>query len=143
MTSETLGSRLAAARKRREWSLPEAERRSGVPGADISQIEAGAILSPSMAVLSRLAAAYRIPLRDLAMLAGHADAYPFTRDRRADILARIEASPAYQAAVRDAESESFDGPGIDGAEMIDAATERRRQWRASLRGGSAAREGES
>jgi hypothetical protein len=59
------------------------------------------------------------------------------------LTAALEANPAYQAALRDAESESWDRPGIDGAEMIDAATERRRAWRASLRGGSAAREGGS
>jgi hypothetical protein len=56
--------------------------------------------------------------------------------------AKLDANPEYQSALRDAESESWDGPGIGAEAMIDAATERRRAWRASLRGGSAAREGE-
>jgi hypothetical protein len=58
------------------------------------------------------------------------------------LTAKLSTNPEYQSALRDAESESWDGPGIGGAAMIDAATERRRAWRASLRGGSAAREGE-
>ena len=91
--AETLSSRLTEARKRRGWSLREAERHSGVPNAHISQIEHAGILRPSMAVLSRLAAAYRIPLHDLALLAGHTGpgVYSFTRDRLVDVLARLEA----------------------------------------------------
>ena len=94
--AETLSSRLTEARKRRGWSLREAERHSGVPNAHISQIEHAGILRPSMAVLSRLAAAYRIPLHDLALLAGHTGpgVYSFTRDRLVDVLARLEAYPA-------------------------------------------------
>ena len=67
-----IGSRLAAARTGRHWSLREAERRSGVPNAHISQIETGAIRVPGVPVLIRLAAAYEIPLSELLALAGHA-----------------------------------------------------------------------
>ena len=94
--AETLGSRLAEARRQRGWTLREAERRSGVPNAHISQVETGAIMRPSMAVLSRLAAAYRISLHDLAVMAGHTGpgVYSFTRDRLIDVLCRLEAYPA-------------------------------------------------
>jgi transcriptional regulator with XRE-family HTH domain len=68
----TLGARLAEARRHRGWSLREAERRSGVPNAHISQIETGTIARPGVAVLIRLATAYEIPLPSLLALAGHA-----------------------------------------------------------------------
>lgn len=67
-----LGTRLAAARKARGWSLRKAEKHSGVPNAHISQIETGAIAHPGTAVLIRLATAYEIPLAELLALAGHA-----------------------------------------------------------------------
>ena len=60
-----------------------------------------------------------------------------TPDQDAEALAaKLAANPDYQAALQDAEAESWDGPGTDGREMIDAATERRRQWRAGLRSGA-------
>lgn len=65
-----LGASLAAARKDRGWSLREAERRSGVPNAHISQIETGAIERPGIAILVRLAEAYGIPEADLLAAAG-------------------------------------------------------------------------
>ncbi len=68
-----LGPRLKAARKERGWSLREAEKRSGVPNAHISQVETGAIRHPGMAVLTRLAVAYGVPLHELVALAGRAD----------------------------------------------------------------------
>ena len=72
MTATDVGTRLAAARKERHWSLRAAERRSGVPNAHISQIETGAIAHPGVPVLIRLATAYEIPLAGLLALAGHA-----------------------------------------------------------------------
>jgi transcriptional regulator with XRE-family HTH domain len=68
-----LGDRLKAARKHFRWSLREAERRSGVPNAHISQLETGTIRNPGTGVLIRLAAAYEIQLAELLALAGHAD----------------------------------------------------------------------
>ena len=59
------GTRLRAARNERGWSLREAERRSGVPNAHISQIETGTIQSPELATLQPLAKAYGIQLADL------------------------------------------------------------------------------
>ena len=47
-------------------------------------------------------------------------------DALAEVAAKLSASPEYQAALLDAESESWDGPGIDGSAMIEAADERRR-----------------
>jgi hypothetical protein len=51
------------------------------------------------------------------------------------LQAKLDANPAYQAALRDAESDSFEGPGIDGAEMIRVANERRRAAREGASGG--------
>jgi hypothetical protein len=42
------------------------------------------------------------------------------------ITARLNVNPQYQSALLDAESESWDEPGIDGRAMIEAANERRR-----------------
>ncbi len=70
MTGHDLGSRLAEARRQRGWSLREAERRSGVPNAHISQIETGAIRRPEAATLIRLADAYGLPPADLMAMAG-------------------------------------------------------------------------
>lgn len=67
-----VGARLKAARGERGWSLREAERRSGVPNAHISQIETGAIRQPGTAVLIRLATAYKTPLAEVLAMAGHA-----------------------------------------------------------------------
>ena len=68
-----LGSRLKAARKERKWTLRDAERRSGVPNAHISQVETGAIRHPGLAVLTRLSVAYGIPLHELVAITGRAD----------------------------------------------------------------------
>ena len=42
------------------------------------------------------------------------------------ITARLYSNPQYRSALQDAESESWDGPGVDVKEMIEAADERRR-----------------
>lgn len=42
------------------------------------------------------------------------------------LAAKLRANPQYQSALQDAESESWDEPGIDGTAMIEAANERRR-----------------
>jgi transcriptional regulator with XRE-family HTH domain len=68
-----IGDRLKAARKLHGWPLRKAAARSGVPNAHISQVETGAIRHPGMNVITRLSAAYGIPLHELVALAGHAD----------------------------------------------------------------------
>lgn len=68
-----IGTRLKAARKARGWTLRKAADRAGVPNAHISQIETGTIRHPGMAVLTRLAVAYEIPLHELTALGGYAD----------------------------------------------------------------------
>ena len=72
-TPPSLGSRLKAARKALHWTLRQAERRSGVPNAHISQLETGTIRHPSTGVLVRLSGAYGISLTELITLAGRAD----------------------------------------------------------------------
>ncbi len=46
--------------------------------------------------------------------------------RSVEITAKLSVNPQYQSALRDAESESWDGPGTDARAMIEAANERRR-----------------
>lgn len=47
------------------------------------------------------------------------------KGERLSLAAKLADNPEYQAALRDAESESWDGPGIEGTAMIEAANERR------------------
>jgi len=42
------------------------------------------------------------------------------------ITAKLNANPQYQSALQDAESESWDDPGVEASAMIEAANERRR-----------------
>ncbi|GEM_PF-1941514 len=46
--------------------------------------------------------------------------------RSVEITAKLNVNPQYQAALRDAEAESWDEPGTDVRAMIEAADERRR-----------------
>ena len=63
---DDLGPRLAEARRQRGWTLREAERRTGIPNAHISQLETGTIRRPELATLVPLAAAYGLSPADLA-----------------------------------------------------------------------------
>jgi HTH-type transcriptional regulator, competence development regulator len=63
-------------------SLREAEEKSGVSNAYISQIETGQIKRPSPSILSRLAEAYKAPYETLMELAGHIKRAEKTDKRR-------------------------------------------------------------
>jgi len=69
-----LGGRLAQARAEKGWSLREAERRTGIHNAHLSQIETGAIERPAPNVLWALAEVYGLDLQELLRLAGHVEA---------------------------------------------------------------------
>jgi transcriptional regulator with XRE-family HTH domain len=71
-----LGEMLAAARKEKNWSLREVERRTGIHNAHLSQIETGAIERPAPNMLWALAEVYGLDLQDLLRLAGHVEAAP-------------------------------------------------------------------
>ena len=71
-----------------------------------------------------------------------AEMFPFTvgsqerkgfRLTREILAAKLDVNPQYQSALLDAESESWDEPGIDGSAMIEAANERRRAARGQAR----------
>jgi transcriptional regulator with XRE-family HTH domain len=66
-----LGATLAAARRRRGWTLREAARRTGVHNAHLSQIEKGVILRPSPSVLFQIGEVYGVRFDDLLKLAGY------------------------------------------------------------------------
>lgn len=71
---ESLGKKLADTRAEKGWSLREAERRTGIHNAHISQIETGAIAQPAPNILWQLAEAYGLDLAELMRLAGHVEA---------------------------------------------------------------------
>jgi len=68
-----LGDLLARERKKHEWSLREAERRTGIHNAHLSQIEKGVITKPAPAMLHTLAGVYELDFRRLMRLAGHTE----------------------------------------------------------------------
>lgn len=72
--SGSLGKKLADARAEKGWSLREAERRTGLNNAHISQIETGAIAQPAPNILWALAEAYGLDLGELMRLSGHVEA---------------------------------------------------------------------
>src|ERR1017187_7552855 len=69
-----LGQKLAQARAEKGWSLREAERRTGIHNAHLSQIETGGIERPAPNVLWALAEVYGLDLQELLRLAGHVEA---------------------------------------------------------------------
>lgn len=74
--AKTLGEVLKEARVKKGWSLREAESRTGIHNAHISQIETGSITQPGAALLWSLADAYGLDYTRLLRLAGHT-----TKDR--------------------------------------------------------------
>ena len=79
-----LGACLWAARKALGWSLREAEEKSRVSNAYVSQIENGSMPKPSPGILLKLATAYKIPYQKLMELAGHI--VPNASEKRAGAL---------------------------------------------------------
>jgi transcriptional regulator with XRE-family HTH domain len=71
-----LGHKLAEARNKREWTLREVERRTGIHNAHLSQIETGGIERPAPNVLWTLAELYELDYRELLRLAGHVETAP-------------------------------------------------------------------
>jgi HTH-type transcriptional regulator, competence development regulator len=69
--SKTLGEVLKKARNDKGWSLREAERRTGIHNAHISQIETGTITQPSASLLWAFAEHYDLDYTQLLRLAGH------------------------------------------------------------------------
>ncbi len=62
---ERLGSLLASLRQRKNLTLRDVERETGVSNAYVSQIETDKIKAPSPIVLHKLAALYGVQYRDL------------------------------------------------------------------------------
>lgn len=79
----TLGQVLQDARVRKGWSLREAEEKTGIHNAHISQIESGKISRPAPALLWSLSNAYGIEYPTLMRLAGHVTKDPEKATRRA------------------------------------------------------------
>ncbi len=60
-----LGQVLKALREEREWTLDELAERAKVTNVYIWQLETGGRKNPSLAVLTRLAKALRVPVTEL------------------------------------------------------------------------------
>ena len=101
-TKQTLGSELKRARRARELSLRDVERRTGIKSGHLSQIETGTIARPDMAILWDLAEVYEIDFDRLLALAGLARAGESSgraRQRMTVALRALEElSPADQEA---------------------------------------------
>ena len=99
---ETLGAALKRARRERELSLRDVERRTGVKSGHLSQIETGTIAKPDMAILWDLAEVYGLDFDRLLRLAGlgsGAESSGRARQRMTVALRALEElSPAEQAA---------------------------------------------
>lgn len=68
-----LGQLLATERKKRNMSLRDVERETGLHNAHLSQIETGGIERPHPNVLWMLASLYGLDFRRLLRLAGHTE----------------------------------------------------------------------
>lgn len=71
---ETLGERLAAARRAKGLSLREVEAATDIKNAHLSQIETGTIKKPDLYILWTLAREYDLEYRELMALAGYLSA---------------------------------------------------------------------
>jgi len=82
LMAKTLGEVLKEARTKKGWSLREAENRTGIHNAHISQIETGTITQPGAALLWSFADAYDLDYTRLLRLAGHTTKDKATGGRR-------------------------------------------------------------
>ena len=99
----TLGEILRKARNDKGWSLREAERRTGIHNAHISQIETGTITQPSASLLWVFAEHYDLDYKRLLRLAGHTTKTKAASGQRslagAALHALVDLSAAEQAEV--------------------------------------------
>lgn len=70
-TMPTLAEVLIQGRMKRNWSLRDAEKATGIHNAHLVQIEKGTIARPSPTLLYSLAEAYGLDFEELMRLAGH------------------------------------------------------------------------
>jgi transcriptional regulator with XRE-family HTH domain len=69
--AESLAQVLMNARRKKGWTLREAEAITGIHNAHLSQLETGKIERPGQPVLWKLADAYDLDFKRLLRLAGH------------------------------------------------------------------------
>jgi HTH-type transcriptional regulator, competence development regulator len=65
------GKILRIARSRRQWSLRDVERRTGIPNAHLSQIERGRIRQPDIKIIWTLSELYELDFAKMAGWSGH------------------------------------------------------------------------
>ncbi len=79
---ETLGSYLRKIRKKKNLTLRDVEKRTGVSNAYLSQLENNKILCPSPIILHKLSECYEVPYDFLMKLAG----YPVPTSEQAPVF---------------------------------------------------------
>lgn len=97
MDDRSFGEYLKGLRKRQRMSLREVEGESGVSNAYVAQIERGDRPAPSPEILRKLAAAYKVTVRELLEKAGYLDE-PETKMSEEEAVDR-----AYNYAIGDPE----------------------------------------
>lgn len=83
----SLGSLVRSLRKARNWSQEELARQAAMEQPQVSQIETGRVLQPSIGVFNRLATALGVPVSDLLRAAGMNEPRPDPDDPLAEIRA--------------------------------------------------------
>jgi transcriptional regulator with XRE-family HTH domain len=99
-----LGDLLQRERQKRQLTLRDVERQTGIHNAHLSQIEKGAIARPAPNILFTLASVYDLRYEHLMKLAGHFGASGSTSRRAvqgAALHALEELSPKEQREVLD------------------------------------------
>lgn len=100
-----LGEVLQEERRKRDLTLRDVERKTGIHNAHLSQIEKGAITRPAPNILFTLAALYDLRYEQLMKLAGHFVGNGRSSNRRAvqgaALHALEELSPKEQREVLD------------------------------------------
>jgi transcriptional regulator with XRE-family HTH domain len=71
-----IGEVLRRARRHRQWSLRDVERRTGIPNPYLSQIERGQVRRPDVEVLWALSELYSLDFARIAVWSGHLDESP-------------------------------------------------------------------
>ena len=116
MEEPNFGKFLKTLRERRNMSLRDVQRQSGVSNAYIAQLEKGDRPAPSPDILKKLARAYNVTVRELLLRAGYLDEPEVTATEEERIEAAFQyvlADPDYKLGTR-LRGEDFDTRGKRG-----------------------------
>ena len=103
MEESNFGHFLKSLRDRQRMSLRDVEKESGVSNAYIAQLEKGDRPAPSPDILTKLARAYNVTVRELLLRAGYLDEPEVTATEEERIEAAFQyvlADPDYKLGTR-------------------------------------------